>query len=98
LTGRHFEPPLNVSERIVVAENRNMASIAPPPTPPLVSLEDDDRVRRLNLKLFKILVSSITVFVTAWFCTLGAIPAILAIMVAKHVLVAILMMGLGIHD
>lgn len=75
-----------------------MASIIPPPAPHLVGQDDNDRVRRVKLKLFKILASAITVFITGWFCTFGAIPAILAIMVAKHVLVAILMMGLGIHD
>jgi hypothetical protein len=35
-----------------------------------------------------------TLLATAYFCTLGPIPAILALSVAKHVLVAVLMMGL----
>jgi hypothetical protein len=34
--------------------------------------------------------------VTAWCVTLGAVPAILSISIAKHVLVAILVMGLGV--
>jgi hypothetical protein len=38
----------------------------------------------------------ITVLVTAWFVTLGPIPAIIALVVAKHVLVALLVMGLDI--
>ena len=37
-----------------------------------------------------------TVGVTAWICTFGWIPAILALLTAKHVLVAILVMGLGV--
>ena len=34
--------------------------------------------------------------ITGWVCTLGIIPAIIALMVAKHILVAILVMGLGV--
>lgn len=73
-----------------------MAVLAPPPLPPRVALSDNDGARRLHSKLTRILVTAITVFVTAWLCTLGAIPAILAIMVAKHILVAILVMDLGV--
>jgi hypothetical protein len=53
----------------------------------------NDRTRR-NLRLIS--WGSITVFLTAWFCTMGPIPAILSIVVAKHVLVAILVMGLDV--
>jgi hypothetical protein len=49
---------------------------------------------RLNLKL--IVWAAATIFITAWFCTMGPIPAVLALVVAKHVLVAILMMGAGV--
>jgi hypothetical protein len=35
--------------------------------------------------------------VTAWFCTLGPIPAIIALVVAKHILVALLIMGLDMY-
>ena len=75
-----------------------MAVMAPPPSPPTVAVGENDRLKRVHFRLFQIMTSAVTVFITAWFCTFGAIPAILAIMVAKHVLVAILMMGLGIHD
>jgi hypothetical protein len=75
-----------------------MSLLAPPPLPPRVGTNENDGLRRLRLRLFQIMSSAMTVFITAWFCTFGAIPAILAIMVAKHVLVAILVMGLGIHD
>jgi hypothetical protein len=73
-----------------------MALKAPPPAPPLVAVGDDDGIRRVRMRLWQIMVSAITVFVTAWFCTLGPIPAILALMVAKHILVAVLLMGLGV--
>lgn len=74
-----------------------MAHLAPPPPPPRVALaEDDDRLRRVRLRLWQLLMTALTVLITAWFCTLGWIPAVLALMVAKHVLVAILVMGLGV--
>jgi hypothetical protein len=42
------------------------------------------------------LATSATILVTGWVCTLGVIPAIIGLSVAKHVLVAILVMGLGV--
>jgi hypothetical protein len=80
-----------------------MAQIAPPPPPPLIALRDDDGARRLRFRLWQILTTGFTVLVTAWFCTLGIrswpstfgiLTAISALMVAKHVLVAILIVGL----
>jgi hypothetical protein len=73
-----------------------MALLAPPPSPPRIAQGDNDGIRRVRLRLWQITASAITVFLTAWCCTLGAIPAIIALMIAKHVLVAILMMGLGV--
>jgi hypothetical protein len=71
-----------------------MALLAPPPLP-RVRLGDDDR-RRIDLRLWQALWTLVTLLVTVWFCTLGPIWAICAIMVAKHILVAILMLGLGV--
>jgi hypothetical protein len=62
------------------------------PTPAL----DDKPFGNLNFRLKQVAWTAITVFVTAWFCTMGPIPAILALVVAKHVLVAILLMGIGV--
>jgi hypothetical protein len=74
-----------------------MASLlAPPPAPPRVAQADNDDIRRFRLRLLQALATVITVLVTAWLCTLGPIPAILGLMVAKHILVAILVMGLGV--
>jgi hypothetical protein len=73
-----------------------MALLAPPPSPPHVAVGDNDGLKRLRFRLLQILASTITVLVTIWLCTFGAIPAILALMTAKHVLVAILLMGLGV--
>jgi hypothetical protein len=73
-----------------------MAVIAPPPAPPRVGAADDDRMRRFRRRLTLALAASVTVVATGWACTLGILPAIISLMVAKHVLVAILMMGLGV--
>jgi hypothetical protein len=75
-----------------------MALLAPPPSPPRVDLTDDGGLHRFRLRLTQVTATMVTVLVTAWLCTLGVIPAILALMVAKHVLVAILLMGLGLDD
>jgi hypothetical protein len=73
-----------------------MALLAPPPRTPRIALDDNDDLKRLRLRLTQILTTIVTVLVTAWLCTFGAIPAILALMVAKHILVAVLVMGLGV--
>ena len=73
-----------------------MALLAPPPLPPRVATGDNDGLRRMHLRLWQISTSALTVFGTAWCCTLGAIPAISALMIAKHVLVAILVQDLGV--
>ena len=73
-----------------------MAVLAPPPSPPVLSVGDDDGLRRFRMRLLQVSATAVTLLITAWFCTLGAIPAILSLMVAKHVLVAILVMGIGV--
>jgi hypothetical protein len=57
---------------------------------------DNDGLKRLRFRLLQILASTVTGLVTVWLCTYGPIPAILALLVAKHVLVAIVLMGLGV--
>ena len=74
-----------------------MAVIAPPPpATPFVGAADDDRMRRFRRRLTLVMAASATVLATGWTCTLGVLPAIIALCVAKHILVAILMMGLGV--
>lgn len=76
--------------------------LALPPLPPRarpVSLADDDGpspMGRFRLRLIQVTATIITVLLTCWLCTLGAIPAIIGLSVAKHILVAILVMGLGV--
>ena len=57
---------------------------------------DEKPFGNLNFRLKQVAWTAVTVFLTAWFCTMGPIPAILALVVAKHVLVAILLMGMGV--
>jgi hypothetical protein len=73
-----------------------MARIAPPPLPPLVALEDDDNLKRLRLRLWLVTCTVLTVLITSWCIALGPIPGIIAVVTAKHVLVALLVVGLGV--
>lgn len=68
-----------------------------PPTTSLIAVEDrgPDRIR---LRLKQLSWTTLTVGATAWFCTMGPIQGILAIAVAKHILVAILVMGVGLDQ
>ena len=73
-----------------------MAVLAPPPAPPRVVPGDDDDKRRFRMRLTQVMATMATLMATAWVCSLGPIPAIFALAVAKHVLVAILIMGIGV--
>ena len=68
----------------------------PPKLPPAVALADDDRLPVLYMRIRTVLLCLVTVLVTTWFFTLGVVPGVLAVMVAKHILVAILTMRLGV--
>ena len=71
---------------------------APPPLPPRVALGESDGARNLRRRLFQVSATLVTLLATAWLCTLGVFVAIIALSVAKHVLVAILVMGLGVDS
>lgn len=74
-----------------------MPLLAPPPVPPrLVTTSDDDGAKRFRMRMTQVMATLVTLLVTAWVCTLGILPAIIAISLAKHILVAILLMGLGV--
>jgi hypothetical protein len=53
-------------------------------------------LRRIHFRLWQISLTSATVLVTGWCYTLGPWAAIIATVVAKHVLVAILAAGLDL--
>lgn len=74
-----------------------MSQIVLPPTPPLqVTLGDNDGHQRLRRRLWLLGMTLLTVVITAWLCMLGPLPAIIALVVAKHILVALLVMGLDV--
>jgi hypothetical protein len=73
-----------------------MPLLAPPPSPPRVLVADYDGRRRFHRRMTRVTAALVTVLITGWSCTLGVLPAIIALSIAKHVLVAILMMDLGV--
>jgi hypothetical protein len=73
-----------------------MPLLNPPSDPPKVSIDDNDDAGRFRMRMTQVMATLVTLLITVWFCTLGALPAIIAVCTAKHVLVAILMMGLGV--
>jgi hypothetical protein len=75
--------------------------IAPPPLklpPRTATMDEYPPLRRVRFRLWQISLSSATVLVTAWCYTLGPFAAIVATVIAKHVLVAILAAGLDLPD
>jgi hypothetical protein len=73
-----------------------LIEMPPPPAPPRIALDDDDGSKRVRLRLSQLWLTFVTVLITAWLMTLGhPILTIIAVVTAKHVLVAILVMGLG---
>jgi hypothetical protein len=71
---------------------------SPPRLPAAIALADDDGLRRAHFRMWQWTMSLVTVLITTWCLTLGAIPGIIAVVVAKHVLVAILVAGLGVNS
>jgi hypothetical protein len=78
------------------AEKSVMSMLAPPPAPPRVASGDDGRTKKLRMRMSQVMATLVTLLITAWICSFGAIPAIVALVTAKHVLVAILLMGMGV--
>jgi hypothetical protein len=81
-----------------------MSQLAPPQQPRLVGFDEGDHIRRLRFRLWQVLIAALTILATAWVWKwageLDLFPRwlvrIVALMVAKHVLVAILVMGMGL--
>ena len=71
---------------------------SPPRLPVTVALADGDGLQRTHFRIWQWGMSMATVLVTVWFMTLGPIPGIIAVVTAKHVLVAILVAGLEVKS
>jgi hypothetical protein len=74
-----------------------MAVMAPPEPPVRVALADDDH-RRFWFRHWLLVWTLLTLLATAWLISLGPVPGILGVVVAKHILVALLLMGLGVDQ
>ena len=75
-----------------------MTMMAPPQPPLRVAVADDDAPHHLRVRFWQLSLTATILFLTGWCFTLGWVPGILAAMVAKHILVAILVMGLGVDQ
>jgi hypothetical protein len=73
-----------------------MAQMAPPSPPWSLPFADGDGRSRSRFRIWQITASSLTILVTGWLVSLGPVPAVLALLAAKHILVAILVMGVGL--
>jgi hypothetical protein len=74
-----------------------MSQLAPPQRPTRVALTDGDGIHRLQFRMWQVFLCALTVLGTAWLVFLGPLPAIIALVVAKHILVAILCQGLDLY-
>jgi hypothetical protein len=72
--------------------------MAPPDSPPRVALANDGGYQRLRVRTCQVSVSAVTIMGTAWCFTLGWAPGLVATMFAKHILVAVLVWGLGLDE
>ena len=68
----------------------------PPWPPPGSGVGEADELRRMRFRFWQFTLTLITVLITTWLITLGPIPGVIAVVTAKHVLVAILVMGMGV--
>jgi hypothetical protein len=78
-----------------------MMRMAPPEPPLRVAVGDDDGLRRIRYRLWQVSILALTFTVTAWTWTLPPIYdmpilGIGALLIAKHVIIAVLVMGLGV--
>jgi hypothetical protein len=64
--------------------------------PPREARYGNDGSNSIHFRLWQLSLTLLTVLITAWLITLGPIPGVIAVVTAKHVLVAILVMGLGV--
>jgi hypothetical protein len=77
-----------------------MSQLLPPPPRFPVLAGDDDRRERMQFRLFQVLTATLTLMVAVWVTTHGVrtyglpLMTIVTWVIAKHILVAILMMGL----
>ena len=47
-----------------------MSQLAPPPAPPAVALDGDDRLKRVHFRLWQLLLTALTILITGWFISI----------------------------
>jgi len=52
---------------------------------------------RLQFRVWQVWITALTTLVAAWFFTFGAIAGVIALVVAKHILVAVFLIGMDIY-
>ncbi len=81
------------AKRPFLCNNKKTMAILNPPVPPPTT-GDENPLQRVHFRLWQISLTAATILLTGWFFTIGAIHGIIALLFAKHILVAILAMGL----
>jgi hypothetical protein len=74
-----------------------MSQLAPPTPPSHIAAGEGDHLRRLHFRLWQVFITVVTVLITGWCVTRGPVTALLSLLVAKHVLVAVLCMGMDLY-
>lgn len=75
-----------------------MPTLSPPPDLPNAVTLADGGPDHVRFRLLQLSWTTATIAATTWICTFGPIPSIFAVAVAKHVLVAIFVMGIGLDE
>src|SRR5262245_58551158 len=89
-----------VLTRVTISPNisaRRLGLMDRSPIPPCSGHGPERRRTWLRLRLWQVEVVALVVLAAGWFVSLGPIPAILALLTAKHVLVAVLIAGLDLE-
>src|SRR5262249_58208787 len=77
----------------IIDLKRHAMALTVTPEPCSWQNPDDESCRsRLRFRLWQLEIAGLTVFVTTWLCTIGPVAAIIALLIAKHVLVSMLVM------
>ena len=66
--------------------------------PRTATLDELPPLRRVHFRLWQISLSGVTILITGWCYTYGPFLGIIATLVAKHVLVAIMAAGLDVPE
>lgn len=75
-----------------------MAHPDPPVPPRRTPLSDDHPLRRVQFRLWQIVIAAVTIFVTCWTYTIHPALGLTATFLAKHILVAVLAAGFDLPE